>query len=386
MDAVDNNEVDVAKKKLKQAQKIDSTNKAVKIYLDKLHSISPKFNVELIYYAPSMNPALLGFLEKDRAYITINTNALSPYYEEFPNEPGDDSHSDFNWQIEDGSYYNLGLTKGEIGYAFPLTENFAVAIEANFGAVDSIARDKNYEIQNMSSDDDVYLRSGLSAIGGRISLGYKINPKFGIGLSAFFYNSNMNLGGSDGEGDPESNTFAASGTIGIYWKPGQGSLNLDSALTVPSIQEVYLDYDEKSYIAYKTAPYPIVSETTGIYTIKENRLYLAGKEVLEIYVSFGEDDRTGVASRSISSLEYWFTPSFSARLGAEYDYLNLMDHTTHGMGLLGGISLKTQKFTVDINYTWLERALRFYPGYSVPDTALLLQLSYDGIFKKGGTE
>lgn len=384
VDAVDNNEIDVAKEKLKQAQKIDSTNKAVNIYLDKLHSISPKFNVELIYYAPSMNPALLGFLKKDRAYITLSTNALSPYYEGFPNPEG--SHSDFKWQIEDGSYYALGLFKGEIGYAIPITENIAVALEVNVGVVDSIARDRNYEIQNEPPGSDVYIRSGLMAMGGRISLGYRMNPKFGIGLSAFFYNSNMNLGGSDGEGDPKSNTFATSATIGVYWKPGQGSLNLDSALTVPFIQEVYLDYDEKSYVAYKTAPYPVVWETTGIYTIRENKFFLAGKEVLEIYVSFGEDERTGVASRSISSLEYWFTPSFAARLGAEYDYLNLLEHTTHGIGLLGGISFKTAKFTYDINFTWMDRALRFYPGYSVPDTALLVQISYDGIFKKGGAK
>ncbi len=333
-----------------------------------------------------MNPALLGFLEKDRAYITISTNAFSPYHEEFPNEPGDDSHSDFKWQIEDGSYYTLGLFKTEIGYAIPITENIAVALEANGGGVSSLARDRNYVIQNRLPEDEVYLASNLLSLGGRISLGYRINPTWGIGLSVFLNNSNMNLGGRDGSGDPRSNTFTGSSTFGIYWKPAQGSLNLDSSITVPFIQEVYLDYDEKSFIAYKTAPYPIVSESTGIYTIKENKLFLAGKEVLEIYVSFGEDERTGVASRSISSLEYWFKPFFSVRLGAEYDYLNLIGHTTHGLGLLGGISFKTSKITIDINYTWMNRALRFYPGYSVPDTALLLQLSYDGIIKKGGSE
>lgn len=110
------------------------------------------------------------------------------------------------------------------------------------------------------------------------------------------------------------------------------------------------------------------------------------KEVLEIYTSFGNDDRTGVASRTISSVEYYFTPGLSMRLGGEYDYLNLMGHTTHGAGLMGGISFKLAKFTIDLNYTWMNRALRFLPGYAVPDTTLLLQVSYEGLIKKGGAE
>ena len=315
VDAVDNDEVEVAKIKLKEAQKIDRTNKAIQIYLSKLQTISPKFNVELIYYAPSMNPALLGFLEKDRAYFTININEPSLYYEEFQNQPGNDSHSDFKWQVEDGSYYTLDQAKVELGYAVPVGEKIGIGLEFNTGNIGSILRDKNYGIPLFSADDDVYITSAQTSVGGRISLGYRLNEKTGIGLSGFLFNSNMNLGGSDDTGDPKSNTFSGSSTIGVYWKPGEGRLNLDSSLTVPFLQEVYLDYDEKSYIAYQTAPYPIVWEGTDIYTLKDNKIFLAGKEVLEIYTSFGNDDRTGVASRSISSAEYYFTPGLSMRLG-----------------------------------------------------------------------
>ena len=52
LDHYDNNEEEQAKKELKRAIKIDPDSDAVKIYLNKLLSISPKFNVELIYYAP----------------------------------------------------------------------------------------------------------------------------------------------------------------------------------------------------------------------------------------------------------------------------------------------------------------------------------------------
>lgn len=46
-------------------------------------------------------------------------------------------------------------------------------------------------------------------------------------------------------------------------------------------------------------------------------MYLSLKEVAEIYVSFGEDERRGVASRSIGALEWWPFDVFSVRAGGE---------------------------------------------------------------------
>ena len=147
----------------------------------------------------------------------------------------------------------------------------------------------------------------------------------------------------------------------------------------------FIDYDIKEYIAYKTAPYPMISETTFVAGLIQNRLYLSAKELLEIYLSYDEDDdRFGIASRSILAGEFWFNKYFSVRLGGEFDYLYLMDKSKPGAGIMGGFSLKIGDFTIDANVTWMERALRFYPGYSVPDLTLLLQVSADGLFIKGG--
>jgi TolB-like protein len=383
VDAVDKNNVQEAKEKLQVAQKIDKNNRAVKFYLSKLQSVSPKFNVELIYYAPSINPALLGFMERDRLYLTINGNVLNPYQETYPSEPGDDSHSDFNWQIQPGTYYMLNLMKSELGYAIPLTTNLGLCFEISGGVISNIIRDMNYEIPAQPVGEDIYLASSLSSFGGRLSLGYKPSESWGLGLSGYLFNSTANLGKSDGEGDPRSNTLSGSATLGVFMKPGQGKLNLDSSLTVPFLQEIYLDYDIKTYVAYKSAPYPVVWETTVIYPFLDNKLFIAAKEVMETYISFGEDDRFGVATRTIASAEYWFNQKFSARLGGEYDFMYLMEKMEHGGGALGGLSFKWGDFTLDANYTWMSRALRFYPGYTVPDTTMLIQFSYEGLFQKG---
>ncbi|MBN2737883.1 MAG: hypothetical protein JXR70_12935 [Spirochaetales bacterium] len=383
VDAVDNNDVETAKRQLEEVSKIDKDNKAVQFYLNKLMNISPKFNVELIFYAPGMNPGLLGFLNNDRLHFSTSTNSISPYTATYPDS--EVGHTDFMWEFQEGTWYGYNQNKLELGYAFPAGKNLGIAFEIFGGMVDSIVRDQNYEIETWSlPTEHVYIRSGMSAIGGRLGFGAALNESFGIGASAYVFNSNMNLGGSDGEGDPDSNTISGSASLGIYTKPQNSSWFLEAVLSVPFLQEVYIDYRIRNYVAYKTAPYPIVLDTTFITSLIQNRLYLSTKEVLESYLSYTEDDdRFGLASRTIAAGEFWFNSWLSLRLGGEFDYIYLMDTSKTGWGLLGGISLKFGDITVDANVTWMERALRFYPGYTVPDLTLLTTLSYNGLFIGG---
>lgn len=384
VDAVDNNDVDTAREKLEEVRQIDKDNKAIQFYLNKLLNISPKFNIELIYYAPSLNPGLLGFIEKDRLYLTASSNMISPYKSIYPDP--DAGHVDFMWEFQPGTYYGYYQTKAELGYAFPLGENAGMNVEINTGMNDNIVRDRNYDIDPWTAPDDhVYIRSGLQALGVRLGFGAALSDNFGIGISGYILNAHMNLGGSDDEGDPRSDTISGAASIGIYAKPRSSNWFLESVVSVPFLQEVYIDYDIKDYVAYKTAPYPLVLDTTFIASLIQNRLYLSVKELLEVYLSFDEnDDRFGIASRSILAGEFWFNKYFSIRLGGEFDILYLMDKIKPGAGVIGGFSLKLGNYTIDANLTWMERALRFYPGYSVPDLTLLVQISAESLFIKGG--
>lgn len=384
IDAVDKNNVQEAKKNLQQVQKIDKTNEAAQYYLNKLFLASPKFNVELIFYAPSYNPAYLGFIKKDRMYLTGSMN-LPFFYVQYPVEM--DGHRDFKWEVKDGLYYSYDQLKTEIGYYFPIGEKVGLGAEFSTGASDSVARDRNYSLPiwdpaDTAADNHVYIRSGAWAIGGRLGIGFQLHPSFAFGLSGYLFNYNMNLGGSDGPGDPESDTFTGAATLGLFFRFLDGGLTIDTHATVPFFQEVYIDYDELSYIAYRTAPYPGVLEANIVGKVANGRLFLSLKEVLEIYTSFGDDDRTGVASRAIPAIEWWPFQFMSIRAGGEYDFMSVMGKTNHGAGVLGGMTFRIGPVDIDANFTYMSRALRFYPGLSVPDTALLVQVSWNGAFIK----
>jgi TolB-like protein len=264
VDAVDRNDITEARKSLRRAEKIDKTNKAVVYYLNKLFAASPKFNVELIYYAPSFNPAYLGFVEKDRFYMTTSTNWASFFHVTYPNESGDDTHSHFNWIVVPGLYYYLGILKSELGYYMPFGQRWGLGVELAFGDVSNITRDENYTTPLVSPGDDIYLSSMAGTVGGRVSAGFRILENMAFGFSGYVFNSHTNLGGIDGPDDPKSNTLTASVTLGFYSRLMEGKLTLGSHVTVPFLQEVYLDYSIKDYIAYKTAPYPVVWETSAV--------------------------------------------------------------------------------------------------------------------------
>ena len=377
MDAVDNDDVAGAKEKLKTVQKVDKTNEAARYYLNKLFMASPKFNVELIFYAPSYNPAHLGFIEKDRMYGTFTSNDIpSMYRASYYREGMDDGET--NWEVTEGIYYSYSSIKYEAGYYLPIGSLLGLAVEANQSYQQNEAADFTYDV----GWEHVGVESTVNDAGIRISTGLKLSEAVALGLSGYLFHHNTPLGYYDDEGAPQSHNVTGSATLGVYSRFLDGGLTIDSHVTAPFIQEIYIDSSIKDYIAYTSAPYPVVWETNVIGKLAGGRLFLSFKEILEIYTSFGSDNRTGVASRAIPAVEFWPLDFLSVRVGGEYDYISVMDNTNHGFGVLGGLTFRIGSVDIDANYTFMQRALRFYPGYIVPDTALLVQASWNGVLIK----
>lgn len=378
VDAVDRDDTKTARANLERAAEIDRTNAAVAFYLNKLFSASPKFNVELIFYAPSYNPATLGFVTKDRFYLTQSINNPGVFHVTYPNLDPADGHVDFHWEVYDGLYYELNLMKIELGYYLPLGAAGGVGVEVSAGATDHLVRDENYSIYGWGEHANMYIRSGAWILGGRLSGGARVAERLAVGASGYVFVNKMNLGGSDESGDPRSVTVSGSATLGAHARLMDNQLTTGVAVTVPFLQEVYIDTSIDTYVAYQTAPYPIVYDVNAILVAGGGRFFISLKEVLEQYVSFGEDNRTGIASRLIPAVEWWPRDRFSVRAGGEYDLVSIMDTTQHGFGALAGFTLRLGAFDIDLNGTFMERSLRFYPGETVPDVSLLLQVSWNG--------
>jgi TolB-like protein len=378
VDAVDRDDPRAARANLERAAEIDRDNAAVAYYLSKLFSASPKFNVELIFYAPSYNPATLGFVTKDRFYLTQSINNPGVFHVTYPNLDPADGHVNFHWEVYDGLYYKLNLMKQELGYYLPLGSVGGVGVEVSAGATDHLVRDENYSIYGWEENDNMYIRSGAWILGGRLSGGARVAERLAVGASGYVFVNEMNLGGSDGPEDPSSVTVSGSATLGAHARLMNNQLTTGVAVTVPFLQEVYIDTNIDTYVAYQTAPYPIVYDVNAVLAAGGGRFFLSLKEVLEQYVSFGEDNRTGIASRLIPAVEWWPRDRFSVRAGGEYDLVSIMDTTQHGFGALAGFTLRLGAFDIDLNGTFMERSLRFYPGETVPDVSLLLQVSWNG--------
>jgi TolB-like protein len=382
VEAVDKKDVQAAKENLQAARKIDRENKAVTYYLNKLFTASPKFNVELISYAPSYNPASLGFIDEDRIYLTSVNNLLHPNYE---NPNLGHSGESYNWELSDGLYYKLVLFSGSVGYYFPLGERFGLGAEFAFSRVESRSTDYTYNLLSGSNTAFRRVISKALPLGGRLSLGIKLSDTVGIGLSGYGYYSNTELpywSHTEHKSLPSPNVNGAV-TLGLYLQFLQGNLIVDTHATATFLQEVYLDYTIKDYVAYRTAPSPVAVETSVIGKLIGGRLNLSLKNISEIYISFGTDDRRGIATRIIPAVEWWPVTFFSVRAGGEYDLLALRSVSpTGGFGALGGLTFRIGPVDIDANYTYMQRVMRFYPGLIGPDHVLLIQASWNGAFIK----
>ena len=132
VDAYDAGDTETAKKNLEVAASIDKSNKAVKVYLNKLYINTSKFKVVPFAYFPQGNPASLGLIKRD----TLGVNLFIGYV---PDTSG--LNNEDTWYILKGDYGPSGDTKYAVSegdvylflkYQFPIGNSLGAGAELFF--------------------------------------------------------------------------------------------------------------------------------------------------------------------------------------------------------------------------------------------------------------
>jgi len=374
VDSIDKNDTDKARAELQQAKKFDPENDVIKEYIAKLSVTSSKFKVELDFYIPSQNPAVLGTIQQDRIYwtFTISQDNLGGGSVE-PKDVGDGYKLD-----ETGNVVN------RVGYEFPLGNRWGINIEFMASRVDpKINTPYTFYLEGQPTSffhplEDHY---GLS-----LGVGYAICDWLSTGLSIAAYSSHI-WQEDNSKVDLYKGSDASFG-FGLLFTLLNKNLYIDTSYTFNTQQQPYLPPytsttpgDSRVILE---AHYPSVWETTITGVFLNRRLFLVLKQLTDFYTSAGaassQYKREGWASRTIPSIEIWPFDWLSLRGGFIYQYTDLMEKTNTGKGGVGGLTLRLGTWDFDVNYTIMERVSRLLPGYETTDKRFLFQLTKHATF------
>jgi hypothetical protein len=376
INAIDKNETEKARAQLQKAKDYDPENEVILEYLAKLSVTSSKFKVELDFYVPSQNPAVLGTIQHDRIYwiFTISQKNLGGGKVE-PVDVGDGYKLD-----EAGNIVN------RLGYEFPIGQRWGLNIEAMFASVDpKISTPYTFYIENDPNPTQNF-HPLATHYGVSIGVGYSINDWLSLGGSIAAYSTYVR--------QEENTTYDlrkggdASFGIGFLLTLLNKQLYIDSSYTFNTEQEYYLPpYTSATPAGERVvlnAHYPSIWETTITGALFNRRVFVVLKQLTDFYTSAGaaskEYDREGWASRTIPSIEVWPFTWLSLRAGYIYMYTDIMNKTNSGQGGIGGITLRFGTWDFDVNYTVMERVSRLLPGYETTDKRFLFQLTKHATF------
>lgn len=374
INAIDKNDTEKARSQLQQARSLDPENEVIKDYLAKLSVTSSKFKVELDFYVPSQNPAVLGTIQQDRIYwiFTISQDNLGGGKVE-PKDVGDDYRLD-----EAGNVVN------RIGYEFPIGQRWGMNVEFMASTVDpKVETPYDFWIGDTQTN---YFHPLAEHFGISIGLGYAITDWLSVGGSIAAYSSNVRQQESGNTKLYQGSDASFGG--GFLLTLLNRQLYIDSYYTFNTEQEYYLPPYTSSTPAGERialeAHYPSVWETTITGVFFNRRVFAVLKQLTDFYTSAGaassEYKRDGIASRTIPSIEVWPFNWLSLRAGYIYMYTDLMQKTNSGDGFVGGFTLRLGTWDFDVNYTIMERVSRLLPGYETTDKRFLFQLTKHATF------
>jgi TolB-like protein len=355
IEAYDRDDREAAKRELKTAKRIDPEYEAAQLYLNKLEIIAPKFRVETEFYAPTTNPAYLGFIEADTTYFWSGSSIPPP-----------DADPDSGFQNVDGNLFKEYPKTGRAGYHFPVGERLGLGIECSFGYFDRhIHTPYTFTADGDSTSES---HSEFNDLGGAATAGFGITENLSIGTALrISYSSKPRNRESTYNMVRDELRFGLSG--GFVFAFSDEKYVVDMQLAYDSQDDWYLDEQQAEFLH---GTLPLILETNFVASFFDNRLVTALKGIGDIYV----DDRGGHALRAIPMVEYWMLPFLSVRGGYEYVHLQQSGSFTVGNGFLAGISVKFWKFTVNGNYTLRKKPSRLIPGYLIDESYLLVGLTF----------
>jgi len=351
VDHYDKKEIEQAKKELKRAKKIDPKSEAVRIYIVKLESISPKCRVELEKYIPAYNPASLSFIQNDKLFFWGSSTAFKEWGSENIPDLGDGFSG-----YESGGTWN-------IGYMFPLAERFGMAVEY----IGSTLTQK-LETPAIWPDPNFFGPKAVN-MGGCVSIACRITDRFALGVSGFVYRTGETY--EELQDDPTYYDVYGSVDFGIVGFLFNDAVILDVQVIYTTQEQRYFDREKLEIIEGQR--YPLIIDNTITTAFLDNRLFVSLKGIEELYF----DSRGGHALRVIPIVEYFFWYFLSVRAGYEYAHINQLGKFSNGHGFLFGIGGKIRNFELFFNYSYRNKILRILPGYTLPEQNILMGLIYN---------
>jgi len=354
-----------AKAKLTEAKKIDPGNAVASAFLDKLASASAKFKVVPERWVTYYNPAYLGGMEKDRAFLNISSawNLYGSY----------DSNNKMPIALDPSGKYGAYEVQStaNLGYARPISPTIGISLDTQFAFTMDLIIDEISGHRYETIGNEMPLNLGATcamgvALGPNLSLGAGL---IGAYKNQSYYQQSWPLDAY--RNDPH---FIVGGIAAALVRDYSGRLAWDIEASYGN--ETLFWYDP---VADVFTPYgqPLYVEQTLSLALDGKRTFLALKQANDIY--FGRDLYFG---RAMPCVERWFGDGFSLRLGAEGTLFWMDGALRYGWGGTTGSTFRLGAYDVDVNFTFRMRPARTLKDVIIPEAVAFVTLSRSGLFVK----
>jgi TolB-like protein len=352
IDYYDKKDTEKARKELSRAKKIDPKAEAVQVYLRKLASASPKFQVEIDRYAPTYNPAFFGMIEHDIIYLW-SSNSL---------EIGEEEKG--RTRVENYDLREIEKTI-RLGYILPLGERLGLGVEIVWTYVNNhISMADHSTLYTFESQDYGELGVDNRGYGAYAALGYRFME--GLSLGAAFQVSYT--GETPDQADIVLEGYSklnVSVDLGFLVQAWEDRLLFDLHGIYTTQAEPY--YDEAAKVI-EPGRLPFILAGTLTTAFFNKQLFLSLKGIGDIY----PEDRSGYTIRAIPAIEFWPFTFLAIRGGYEYAQIDISDRFKIGHGGFGGISLMLGKWEFNANLTYRNKPTQVLPGYSLDDMTVMI--------------
>jgi hypothetical protein len=212
-------------------------------------------------------------------------------------------------------------------------------------------------------------RINAETIGVGLGLGWQVVKGLALGLAGIGQYAHGEKVFTDTEKYDLTLGFQYTLIGGIVCVPAEDFLTLDlqaiySSLTLPSVNTTNM--------TMQTAQLPVIFDGTATFTLLNQQLFLALKEIGEWYIQ----TNGGAVLKTVGLAEFWPLSMLGLRAGYEFVYLNIASQQVFGHGGIAGLSLKLGGFDIDLNGTYRSNPLRILPGYSYNQFILMAGLSF----------